>query len=388
MNAKSKQLLKDYENEIVKSWHVAQENDGNKIGINLSLTQAGLCAERICQATYIRIYGVKPKKTFHKLTLFFFDEGVFDIQMKTIMNTIRPIAATGRHESITIERAFMDKIRLFLMDAVLWYQKKYRMEFPNLQLKKYQSILYRKPAHAYKIMNESGHLSDENYNKNMKDEVLVGAHIEEKKLLRTPIYTSLLVDVSGSMIKYTDEVIRGHKESLSAIRGSMVCKQKALFLMQHLFNHESKLLNSLTLVDKSANDSIVALDKNNYRPHSTTALFDTLYEAINLLCLEVNSLKMTKGRKPEIIISVMTDGIDNQSSSHTIEDIKKLMEFLKKENVIKSSVLIGWTNPKDLNIKYLTDLQSKLGFEEAIAINQSDPKSVRKAFKLFSERVV
>ena len=130
MNAKSKQLLKNYEKDIVDAWHVAQENDGNKIGISLSLTQAGLSAERICQATYIRIHGFEPPSslTFHKIILLFFKEGVFDIQMKTIMNTIRPIAAQGRHKSVTIERAFMDKIRLFLMDAIIWYQKTYKMK--------------------------------------------------------------------------------------------------------------------------------------------------------------------------------------------------------------------------------------------------------------------
>ena len=187
MNAKSKQLLKNYEKDIIESWHVAQENDGKKIGINLSLTQAGFCAERICQATYIRIHGDESEKTFHKLTLYLFDEGVFDIQLKTIMNTIRPVAATGRHKSITIERAFMDKIRLLLMDSVLWYQKKYKIQFSNLQLKKYQNILYKKPAYAFKKMNETGHLSKESYDKNMDTETLVGAKIEEKKLLRTPV---------------------------------------------------------------------------------------------------------------------------------------------------------------------------------------------------------
>ena len=84
----------------------------------------------------------------------------------------------------------------------------------------------------------------------------------------------------------------------------------------------------------------------------------------------------------------MTDGVDTQCSTHTPEDIKKLIHFLKKENVVKSSVLIGWTSPRDLSLKNLTELQIELGFEEAIALDQSDPKSVRKAFKLFSERVV
>lgn len=388
MNAKSKQLLNNYEKEIVEAWHIAH---GNKtIPFKVSLTQIGLCTERICQAIYIRKYGIEPpsSKTFFMLINLFSKEGVFDIQLKTMMNAIRNSSANRRHQSVIIGKAFTDKMRLILIDIVLWYQKTYKMKFSNLQLTKYQDILYKKPAYLYDKLRKSGHISEKAYDRNMNDEKFLNIKIEDKKLLRTPVYTSLLIDVSGSMRNHTNEVITGHKEALSAIRGSMICKQRALFLMQHLFNHESQLLNPLTKVDKQANDSIVVLDSNNYRPQSTTALFDTLFEAINLICLEVNSLKLTKGRKPEIIIGVMTDGIDNESKSYSPEDIQKLMEHLKEENVIKSSVLIGWTNPKDLSVKYLKDLQNKLGFEEAIALNQSDPKSIRKAFKLFSQRVV
>lgn len=388
MNAKSKQLLKNYEKEIVEAWHTAQGN--RTIPFKVSLTQIGLCTERICQSIYIRIYKKEPSSTltFFKLINKFYSEGIFDIQLKTMINAIRNSSANRRHKSIIIGKAFTDKMRLILIDIVLWYQKTYNMKFSNLQLIKYQDILYKKPAYLYEKLRKSGHISENTYNRNMNDEKFLNIKIEDKKLLRTPVYTSLLIDVSGSMRNHTNEVITGHKEALSAIRGSMICKQRALFLMQHLFNHESQLLNPLTKVDKQANDSIVVLDNYNYKPHSTTALFDTLFEAINLICLEVNSLKVTKGRKPEIIIGVMTDGIDNESKSHNPGDIQKLMEHLKQENVIKSSVLIGWINPKDLSVKYLKDLQNKLGFEEAIALNQSDPKSIRKAFKLFSQRVV
>ena len=388
MNAKLKHLLQDYEKEILEAWHTAQ---GNKnIPFKVTLTQAGLCAERICQATYIRKKGEEPssKITFFKMTLLFYKEGLFDIQMKTMMNALRQSAAERRHKSTTIEKAFVDNMRLFLIDIIIWYQKTYKIKFQNLQLSKYQSWLYIKPTYTQVKLWRSGHVSDKNFERNMQDERFIHSNIEQKKLLRTPVYASLLIDVSGSMHEHTNDVILGHKEALSAIRGSLICKQKSLFLMQHLFNHESQLLNSLTRVDKSGNDAIIVLDKNNYRPHSTTALFDTLYEAINMICIEVNSLKVTRGKKPEIVIGVMTDGADTQSKSYNSKDIKKLMEYLEKENVIKSSVLFGWTSRQDLSIKYLEELKTKIGFKEAIALNQSEPKAIRDAFNLFSQRIV
>jgi len=388
MNTKSEELLKSYEEEILEAWHIAQGN--KKIPFKVTLTQAGLCAERICQAIYIRRKNKEPSTnmTFFKLTNLFYKEALFDIQMKTMLNAIRTSAANRRHKSITIEKAFIDKMRLFLIDIVLWYQKTYKMRFANLQLSKYKSILYKRPVHAYYTMNKSGHLSDENFEKNLQNEVLLKTPLEDKTLFRTPVYASLLIDVSGSMQPHVSNVILGHKEALSAIRGSMICKQKALFLMQHVFNHESQLLNTLTRVDASANDTITTLNQGNYRPHSTTALYDTLYEAINLICSHVNSLKVTKGKKPEIVIGVMTDGIDNQSRNYSPGDIRQLMQFLEKESTIKSSVLIGWTNPNELSLDYLQKLQYQLGFNEVVALDQSDPKVIREAFNLWSSRVV
>lgn len=388
MNAKTKQLLNDYENEIMESWHIALGN--RTIPFKVSLTQLALSADRICQSIYIREKGKKPDKdfTFFKMINLFYSDGIFDIQLKTMMDVLRKAAATRRHDITIIEKAFTDKMRLILMDIIFWYQRNYKMQFKDLKINKYRDILYKKPVHMFRELHKAGHLSDTNYEKNMENPKLLIYDVEDKKLMRTPVYASLLIDVSGSMRPHTNEVIKGHKEAIAAIRGSMVCKQGALFLMQHLFNHESLILNPLTKVDKSANDSIVILDQNNYTPQSTTALFDTLYEALNLICIEVNSLKLTEGKKPEIIIAVMTDGMDNESKSHNASDIKNLIQYLNKENVIKSSVLIGWINSQDLDESYLTNLKDNLGFEETIALEQSDSKSIRTAFNLWSNRVV
>lgn len=387
MTTSTKKELESIENEFIEAWHIGMSK--RDITFKISLTQLGLCAERLCKASYIRKYKKAPfnSETFFKMTNTLYNDKELDYQTKHLFDTVRKPAATRRHDSIIIGKAFLDKMRLVVLDIVRWYIKKYRLKFENLKLSFYEKQLLGKPVYTQYRLNKKGVISEKRMYQTMENETLMAYRFEDKKLLRTPIYSSLLIDVSGSMQPYQHAVIEGHKKALETIRGSMVCRQNSLFLMQYLFNHKSTLINPLTLVNENQSDAIIALDHNNYKPHSTTALFDTLYEAINIICMEVDALKNTKGKKPEIILGLMTDGIDNESKNYTASDIKALMQELKNEGVIKNAVIIGWTNTLELNQRYLKNLTTEIGFNEYLSLDQN-PSSIREGFNLWSQRAV
>lgn len=387
MKAQVKLELEKYDQEFIEAWHIGMGK--RDITFKLSLTQLGLCVERICKASYIRKYKKIPNdsETFYKMTNTLYNDGEIDYQIKHLFDTIRKPSANRRHKIIVIGKAFLDRMRLVVLDIVRWYIKKYNLKFSNLTIWKYENVLLKKPMATFYKQQQKGIISEERLEENLENLALLSYQFEEKKLLRTPVYSSLLIDVSGSMGAYTDSVISGHKKALAAIKDSMVCRQSALFLMQHLFNHDCKMINPLTLVSSSGSDAVITLDQSNYQPHSTTALFDALHEAINIICMEVDALKNNKGKKPEIIIGLMTDGLDNASSRYNASDIKSLMNDLNNEGVIKNSVIIGWTNSNELNEQHLINLKDEIGFNEYLALNQ-DPKSIREGFNLWSQRAV
>jgi hypothetical protein len=89
MNVKTKQQLNDYESEILKAWHVSLGN--RKISFHITMTQLGLCAERICQAIYIRRYKKKSSLTFFQMINDFYNNDIIDIQIKTYLVSARKL---------------------------------------------------------------------------------------------------------------------------------------------------------------------------------------------------------------------------------------------------------------------------------------------------------
>ena len=238
----------------------------------------------------------------------------------------------------------------------------------------------------------------------------------EKLVIREYYYVVLLVDRSQSMLwpflenennKYEDatsdyknairkvqfEITAAHEKALSALRGSQVCKDRYLKIYQYAFNDKLKLINSPKELSPVGEDEVVKLTQDNYYPESKTALYDVIHEALQVV--EAKYLRQARAeekRVDKLIIGVITDGQDtmykDKSSEKTqkINQIKQLMQRLRGEDGyshLHSSVLIGLTSA-DFTRQHMLEVKDELTFDEAISINQSDDKAIRKAFKLFS----
>ena len=380
-----KKELDKFEKEAIGAWHEAM---GNKVSLKVSTIQAGICAERIIQAAHIRMYESMPEDTFFNTIVKMSDDKKFEIKIKRYFNAIRHSYNDGKHKTTSIDKDNLDITRIQLLQIIKWYQDFRGKKFANLKVKLYSKPLFKKPVKKIHDLEEKGIISQGKTLESIKSENIQNFEYINEKIYSQPVFASLLIDSSGSMFPYRDQVIDSHKKALNALRHSAVCMEGSLFLSQHIFNSQHTILNTLSMVDSEGKDSIVKLNRENYNPHFTTALYDTLFEVLMRLHMEAEQLKENKGTKPNITIGILTDGYDNDSTTHSSEDIRKLMDHLHEQKLIQGSVVIGWTDEKELKEADLEKLRQSIGFDKYIAINRSEPSAIRDAFELWSQHTI
>nr|MCZ7603059.1 hypothetical protein [Melioribacteraceae bacterium] len=238
----------------------------------------------------------------------------------------------------------------------------------------------------------------------------------ERIIERETYYVILLIDSSQSMLwpylkdqsnfnkentkDYMDAVLAvqnamqlAHEKSLTALRGSSICKDGYLKIYQYTFNHHKKLLNAPEDLSPVGLDRVAKINVGTYHPEGKTALYDVIYESIKVVYDNYLMKAMHEEKRiDKVVIGVITDGedtvLDEQSKSRQITEIKKYLNILRGDGdfskcFLVSSVLIGLTG-NDFSDNKLKEIKRELGFDESISINQLDEHSIRQAFKLFS----
>lgn len=200
-----------------------------------------------------------------------------------------------------------------------------------------------------------------------------------------PVFSCFLFDESGSMQPYQQNVIDGQSEMIQILRKSHKCKKGALYVVQYLFADSVKVLNPFAILSPNGSDNVVVMNKGNYyNPDGCTALYKSLFYllqdmAANIANAQNNNVKGT------FTIGVITDGEDNQGGIQP-DEIKNIIQELQSKGIIRSSVIIGLTNPQ-FTSSMLNELKNRLGFQEAVSLSQ-DAKEIRRAFVLASQSAV
>jgi len=208
---------------------------------------------------------------------------------------------------------------------------------------------------------------------------------------RTPIFGVFVIDMSGSMKPYKEDVILAHSLAIESLRGSAACINKRLYLTQYVFNDTiHPPVNQLEILRNEGSDNIVILNSANYNPNGGTALYDTLEQVLDNIYDEIAAIRKNDSKKAQLSIAVITDGEDLNSKHATTSTIKNLMQNLLEKNFHYSSVVIGLTDPKVFSQNQLEEIRKSLGFSEVISIDFSDSniefkrKQIREAFHLCS----
>jgi|GEM_PF-5575682 len=315
------------------------------------------------------------------------NEGLFHT-----MHFIRKIGNGQVHPGDEYNVELLNTIRLGLLSIFKWHFiqnrnfRNYKNDFDEFAAKtaniKENPLLY--------LFRVEGDFSESVINQKIskKKKEAKGVKLEST---RVPIFGVLVIDMSGSMKPYKDDVIFAHGLAIESLRGSAACINKRLYLAQYVFNETvHPPLNQLEILRNEGKDNIVLLNSSNYNPDGGTALYDTLESVLDNVYDEIAAIRKNDSKKAQLSIAVITDGEDLHSKRANTLTIKNLMQNLLENNFHYSSVVIGLTDPTAFSQNKLEEIRSSLGFGEVISIDFTDSnkeskrKKIREAFRLGS----
>lgn len=200
--------------------------------------------------------------------------------------------------------------------------------------------------------------------------------------LRTdPTYTVVLVDESGSMSNYVDQVVEGYEIMLDNFRKSAVTKKDAHYITLAVFAEEYNVLQEVEKLSpvKSKDNVMKLCAGQNYNPVGMTALYECLYNALWDI-LNVMKDMEAQGVHPRLNIALISDGDDTMNGDP--QKVRNIVLKLKKEEYLARANVLGLLDKKFTKEK-LEEIRSNLGFDMAIPLDKS-AKDFRRAFLMAS----
>jgi hypothetical protein len=140
------------------------------------------------------------------------------------------------------------------------------------------------------------------------------------------VHNLIILDESGSMEAIKRATITGFNEVVQTIKGV----EKQFPEQEHFVSFVT--FNGLgiktKLFDKKVKN-LKEIDEKTFNPDSLTPLYDAIGFSVNKLKKEIESQKDSA-----VLVTILTDGEENNSKEYTGASVKKLINEMKKE---------GWT---------------------------------------------
>lgn len=209
---------------------------------------------------------------------------------------------------------------------------------------------------------------------------------------KTNVYNLIILDESGSMESIKTSVISGFNEIVQTIRNA-----EREFPGQ---NHFVSFITFNTCGIKTVLDAVPAgylqpINENVYKPNSGTPLYDAVGFSVNNL-----KQRMDGSKSDKVLVTILTDGLENSSREYSAENIKKMIDKLKSKgwtftyigtdhDVYKSShdISIGNLFVFDKSVEgagtmFCDEKSARIKFYSKIA---SDPDSVNENYSYFEK---
>lgn len=155
---------------------------------------------------------------------------------------------------------------------------------------------------------------------------------EQKKTEAKRVHNLIIVDESGSMSVIRKQAFTGMNETLQTVRR-----------MQEKYPEQEQRVTLVTFdtdhikwhFDNTPAVHTKDLDGKQYTPYGGTPLYDAMGNAISKVNAQV-------AEHDNVLVTVITDGMENSSSEWTLKMIRTMIEKLKKQNW--TFTLIGTDN--------------------------------------------
>ncbi|MCC7429828.1 VWA domain-containing protein [bacterium] len=138
------------------------------------------------------------------------------------------------------------------------------------------------------------------------------------------IFNLIILDESGSMESIKTEIISGFNGIVQTIKSA----QKKYSSQEHFVTLVT--FNTFGIKEKFFNEpigSINPINNGTYIPDAGTPLFDAMGISFVKLKREIAELK-----DYNVLVTILTDGMENASREFSLKDIKKLITELKEQN--------------------------------------------------------
>ncbi len=181
--------------------------------------------------------------------------------------------------------------------------------------------------------------------------------------LKQKIHNLIILDESGSMHSIKDQIISGFNEVVQTVKG--VTKQYPEQEHYITFITFNALHISMHLYCKPVSE-LEELNGESYKPNARTPLFDAMGYGINELRKKLNSRTKTN-----VLVTILTDGMENASTEYDNLAIKSLVEEMEEKH---------WT------FTYIGTDHDVTKFAQSISIKNSlrfkkDPEGLKKMFE-------
>lgn len=138
------------------------------------------------------------------------------------------------------------------------------------------------------------------------------------------VHNLIILDESGSMGSIKDTIIDGFNEIVQTVKGiAKEYQDQEHFISLVTFNG----LGIKELHFNEAVEKLELIDKDKYQPNASTPLYDAIGFSFNKLRQIVD-----KQIECNVLVTILTDGLENASKEHSGQDVKKMIEELKLKN--------------------------------------------------------
>lgn len=146
----------------------------------------------------------------------------------------------------------------------------------------------------------------------------------EQEIKKTKVYNVIIMDRSGSMWEIQKPAIMGYNEVLGGVKAAAT-----------KFAETQKQFMTLVLFDSSSIDEVywnanpadaAILTEETYVPGACTPLYDAVGRTLTKLEKELKG-----DDNHSVVVTIITDGYENDSHEYNLTAVKSLIEHLKKE---------------------------------------------------------
>lgn len=207
------------------------------------------------------------------------------------------------------------------------------------------------------------------------------------------VYNLLILDESGSMESIKTPIISGFNEIVQTIGNA----GKEYPGQEHFVSFVTFNTGGIkTVLDAVPAGYLQPLNEHTYRPNSGTPLYDAIGFSVNNLKQRMNG--STSGK---VLVTILTDGLENSSREYSGENIKKMIENLKDKgwtftyigtdhDVYESSGNISIDNfyffdksSESAGAMFVKEKSARTKFYSLVS---SDPDSLNKGYRYFKNK--